>query len=73
MTKLDLYCLDTPNKEERSVKSVYSMMTMVQIISFLSEIWTGRNGVTNRQERKKERAREQVKRVRGEVVDENWK
>jgi hypothetical protein len=65
--------MDTQNMEQRSVKSVYSMMTMVQIISFLYEIWTGRNGVTNRQERKKERAREQVKRVRGEVVGENCK
>ena len=34
---------------------VYSMMPMVQIISFLCEIWTGRNRVGKRQEREKER------------------
>jgi hypothetical protein len=40
------------------VKSVYSMMPMVQIIFFLCEIETGKNGVGNKQEREKERARE---------------
>ncbi len=48
------------------MKSVYSMMTMVQII--LYEIWTGRNGVRNRQEREKVRARDTgIKRVGGGV------
>ncbi len=60
--------MDTPNKEQRSVKSVYSMITMVQIISFLYEIWSGRNGVRNRQEREKVRARDTgIKRVGGGV------
>jgi hypothetical protein len=47
-----------PNEESiDTVKSVYSMMPIVQIISFLSEIETGKNGVGNKQEREKERAR----------------
>ncbi len=46
-----------PNEESiDTVKSVYSMIPMVQIISSLSEIKTGKNGVGNKQEREKERA-----------------
>jgi len=46
--------MDTQNDEQHLVKSVYSMMPMVQIISFLCEIETGKNGVGNKQEREKE-------------------
>jgi hypothetical protein len=40
------------------VKSSYSILLMVLIMSFLCEIETGKNGVGNKQEREKEIARE---------------
>jgi hypothetical protein len=49
------------------VRSIYSMMPVIQIISFLYEIETGKNEVGNKQEREKERARERIKRVGGRV------
>jgi hypothetical protein len=51
--------MDILNEENiDTMKSVYSMMPVVQIIYFLCEIETGKNGVGNMQEREKERARE---------------
>jgi hypothetical protein len=52
----------TPLKEEQClviVRSIYSMMLMVQIIYFLYKIKTGKNGVGSKQEKEKEREREE--------------
>jgi hypothetical protein len=53
-------------KKVDMVKSVYSMMPMVQIISFLYEIEANKNGVGKKLKREKEQA-EQMKRVRDRV------
>jgi hypothetical protein len=54
-----MYCVDAPNEENIDMeKSVYSMMPMVKIISFLYEIETGKNREGRRQERVKARVRE---------------
>ena len=45
------------------MKSVYSMMAVVQIISFVCKMETGKNGVGNEQERGRERRENQIKRV----------
>jgi hypothetical protein len=54
-----------PLNEENidTVISVYSIMPVVQIISFLCEIETGKKGVGNKQERAKERGRETDKEI----------
>jgi len=51
-----LCCVETWNEENIGlVKSVYLMMIMVQIIRFVWERETGKNGVGREQEREKER------------------
>jgi hypothetical protein len=46
--------MDTLNEENiDKVKSVYSMMMVVQIIYFLCEIETGKNEVGNMEERER--------------------
>jgi hypothetical protein len=46
------------NDKQCSVRSIYSMMPMGKIISFLYEIDTSKNGMGSRLERERERERE---------------
>ncbi len=55
------------------LKSVYSMMAVVQIKFFLYKMEAGKNGAGHWQERGRERKREVDKGSRRQSIGENWK
>ena len=55
------YCEQTLSEEQRMLKSVNSMMPVVQIISFLYKMEAGKNGVGNKRERGRENERSRLR------------
>ncbi len=52
------YCEQTLSEEQRSFKSVYSLMLLIQVNFLLYQIEAGKNRVGSKWKREKERQRE---------------